>query len=116
MGCFYTVFESYILQNSFGHGTLVAILQVNNPKGDFMANTEKYTDKDNQNLNVPGKEKENLIDTDNDGKYRTKGDTSDHGDPRSPYGKKQNENKDAEEAEEVEEQFFRLIQIPKDWE
>lgn len=44
----------------------------------------------------------NKIDTDNDGKYRTKGDTSDHGDPRSPYGN-QNQKKNTDESEEVEE-------------
>lgn len=35
------------------------------------------------------------IDTDNDGITRTKGDTSDHGDPRSPYGNKNADKKPA---------------------
>ncbi len=55
-----------------------------------------------RNQQSPGKqgEKQNMIDTDNDGKFRQKGDTSDHGDPRSPYGKGgQNQKSDDSESE-----------------
>jgi hypothetical protein len=63
-------------------------------------NEQKYTtDHANEKVKSNDKEKNDLIDTDNDGKYRTKGDTSDHGDPRSPYGKK-NKDSDTDESDE----------------
>lgn len=47
-----------------------------------MANNETIGSKQDKN-----KEGQQMIDTDNDGKLRQKGDTSDHGDPKSPFGK-----------------------------
>ena len=67
-------------------------------------NTRKdYTgDKANQGSKSPSKSEDNVIDTDNDGKYRTKGDTRDQGDPRSPYGKKNPTSGTDEDVEEDE--------------
>ncbi len=71
-----------------------------------MANKEQNTTLDKANQKTkPGNP--DLIDTDNDGKYRAKGDTSDHGDPRSPYGKKttgSEKNRDTDDVEERDEE------------
>ena len=54
----------------------------------------KTTQKDGQK-----KDGQKMVDTDNDGKLRKQGDTSDHGDPKSPFSKANKKTEDDDDTD-----------------